>query len=281
MGVTQKIKLNILMLICVLTLSSCAEVNLASHVVKSALPAKQEGMYKVGNPYKIGNKTYYPKVDYKYKETGIASWYGPGFHKKQTANGEIYNQYDITAAHRTLPLPSIVKVTNLENGRSLKIRVNDRGPYAHNRIIDLSKRSAELLGVIGKGTAKVRVEVVEKESRQIANAARKGEIVQQHQYAQVSESIKYAAENRVQAQQHNPKAGGIFVHAGSFKELDNAHKIIHKYKDYGTSQIATVQVNDSHFHRVLIGPFDTVDKASDVLQSIAATGGDGKVIQFD
>jgi len=158
--------------------SSCTELELGSHIAKS-IPFPSDatdkiGYFKVGNPYKIKGRTYTPYEKYNYTETGIASWYGPGFHGKLTANGEIFNQNELTAAHRTLQLPSIVRVTNLENGRSIIVRVNDRGPFAHNRVIDLSKKAAETIGMIKKGTARVRVDVMEKESRQVAQAARNG-----------------------------------------------------------------------------------------------------------
>lgn len=120
--------------------------------------------YKIGDPYNIKGKRYYPKEDLNYSETGIASWYGPNFHAKQTANGERYNQYAMTAAHRTLPLPTVVKVTNLENGRSVIVRINDRGPFAKNRIIDLSYGAAKKLGMIKQGTAKVKVEKLRQET---------------------------------------------------------------------------------------------------------------------
>lgn len=156
-------------------LAGCAETQLAVHGVKrlggQSQPV-QVGNYKIGNPYEIAGQWYYPAVDYEYNETGIASWYGPKFHGKKTANGEIFDQYEVSAAHRTLPLPSIVRVTNLENGKSLKVRVNDRGPFAHGRIIDMSRRAAQLLGFEKQGTAKVLVEIVETESRQIAAVAR-------------------------------------------------------------------------------------------------------------
>ncbi|MBK8212088.1 MAG: septal ring lytic transglycosylase RlpA family protein [Rhodospirillales bacterium] len=126
--------------------------------------------YKVGKPYQIKGVWYYPQVDYGYIEEGIASWYGPGFHGKATANGESYDMNDLTAAHRTLPMPSIVRVTNLENGRSLKLKVNDRGPFARERIIDVSRRASQLLGFHMQGTTPVRVEIVEDESRQLAAA---------------------------------------------------------------------------------------------------------------
>src|SRR5947199_2745111 len=115
------------------------------------------GSYRVGKPYQIGDSWYYPHEQPSYDETGVASWYGPTFYGKPTANGEIYDGVGLTAAHRTLPLPVNVRVTNLENGKSLVVRVNDRGPFAQGRIIDVSKRAAELLGFYAKGTAKVRV----------------------------------------------------------------------------------------------------------------------------
>lgn len=160
-------------------ISSCAELELASHTAKQVKAPvtstpKSSGNYKVGKPYEIRGIWYYPKVDYNYSETGIASWYGPGFHGRKTANGEIYDQYALTAAHRTLPLPSMVRVTNLGNGRSIKVRLNDRGPFANNRIIDLSRHSAELLGFRVQGTAKVKVEILEEESRQLAALAQRG-----------------------------------------------------------------------------------------------------------
>lgn len=126
------------------------------------------GVYKVGSPYQVNGIWYYPAVDYSYVETGIASWYGEDFHGKATANGEPYDMNALTAAHRTLPMPSMVRVTNLENGRQIKLRVNDRGPFANNRIIDVSRRGAQLLGFDRQGTARVRVEILDDESRQLA-----------------------------------------------------------------------------------------------------------------
>lgn len=159
----------------VLSLSACSETKLASHYAKKAMGTSQGPTpYKVGNPYKVGGDWYYPKEDYNHSETGIASWYGPDFHGKRTANGETYDQYELTAAHRTLPMPSLVRVTNLENGRAVVVRINDRGPFARGRVIDVSRRAADLLGFVGRGTARVRVEVLERESRQMAEAARRG-----------------------------------------------------------------------------------------------------------
>lgn len=121
---------------------------------------KGGGRYVVGKPYKIAGKWYHPELDEDYEAVGLASWYGPTFHGRQTANGEVFDQDALTAAHTTMPLPSYARVTNLKNGRSVVVRVNDRGPFHDNREIDLSKRAAELLDFKGRGTAKVRVQYV-------------------------------------------------------------------------------------------------------------------------
>lgn len=160
-----------------LILSGCAETEFLANTAKQAKGASRggpTGSYKVGNPYQIGGVWYYPKEDWDYTETGIASWYGPGFHGRTTANGEIFDENEVTAAHRTLPLPSIVRVTNLTNGRSVVVRVNDRGPFAHGRIIDMSRRSAQLLGFERQGTAKVRVEILPEDTRRDQMVARGG-----------------------------------------------------------------------------------------------------------
>jgi rare lipoprotein A len=121
---------------------------------------KGGGMYHVGPPYTVGGRTYYPEDNPHYQATGLASWYGDDFHGRLTANREIFDRNGITAAHTTLPLPSYARVTNLSNGRSLIVRINDRGPYHGNRIIDVSSRAAQLLGFQSSGTAWVKVEYV-------------------------------------------------------------------------------------------------------------------------
>ena len=119
---------------------------------------KGGGVYRVGEPYEIGGTWYYPREDKAYNRVGKASWYGELFHGRRTANGEIYDMDRLSAAHPTLPLPTYARVTNLNNGRSIVVRVNDRGPYANDRIIDLSRRSADVLGFRGNGVATVRVQ---------------------------------------------------------------------------------------------------------------------------
>lgn len=118
------------------------------------------GYRKLGKPYQVAGKWYTPRHDEDYEETGVASWYGDRFHASRTANGETYDMNALTAAHRTLPMPSLVKVTNLENGRSVVVRVNDRGPFKKGRIIDLSAKAAHELQFARKGTTKVHVKYV-------------------------------------------------------------------------------------------------------------------------
>ena len=159
-----------------LLVSGCAEtqflISSTKHLQRGQTP---DGIYKIGNPYQIEGVWYYPAEDWEYDETGIASWYGPGFHGKNTANGESYDQNELTAAHRTLPMPSFVRVVNLENGRSIVLRVNDRGPFAKGRIIDVSRRGAQLLGFEGKGTARVRVQILAERSLAVKQALQGGD----------------------------------------------------------------------------------------------------------
>ncbi|UYO01311.1 MAG: septal ring lytic transglycosylase RlpA family protein [Devosia sp.] len=129
-------------------------------VTSNPNPPKGGGRYQVGKPYTVRGKTYVPQHDPNYAASGSASWYGADFHGRRTANGEIFSANAITAAHPTLPLPSYVRVTNTGNGRSVIVRVNDRGPYVSGRIIDLSYRAASMLGYVNNGSASVHVEYV-------------------------------------------------------------------------------------------------------------------------
>jgi rare lipoprotein A len=141
---------------------------------RSSSGAGQTGSYKVGAPYKIDGVWYTPQEEFNHTETGVASWYGPGFHGKSTANGERYDQSERTAAHRTLQMPAVVRVTNLENGRSTVVRINDRGPFARSRIIDLSRSAADELDVVRMGTARVRIDQLPTESQAVKEVAMNG-----------------------------------------------------------------------------------------------------------
>ncbi len=133
--------------------------------------AAVKGGYKIGVPYTIRGVKYYPREDFEYDKTGLASWYGDPFHGRKTASGEIFNKWAMTAAHKTLQMPSLVEVTNLENGRKLVLRINDRGPFVSGRIIDLSRGAARKLGVEKTGVARVRVRVLKKESQRMKQLA--------------------------------------------------------------------------------------------------------------
>ncbi len=169
----------IVSLFAITTLAACA-------------PQKMPGM-KIGNPYVVEGKSYYPSYDANYDKTGEASWYGPGFHGKYTASGEVYDQHDYTAAHPTLPMPSLVRVTNLATGKSLIVRINDRGPFAANRIIDLSKDSARALGI--RGVARVRVQFLEKETQEYVAMVKQNDnrIISMADYNERADLIKKSA----------------------------------------------------------------------------------------
>ena len=121
---------------------------------------KGGGTYRVGKPYVVAGRTYVPEEDVNYRAEGLASWYGDDFHGRLTANGEVFDMGSLTAAHPTLPMPCYARVTNMSNGKSLIVRVNDRGPYHGNRLIDVSNKAAELLEFKGNGVARVRVDYV-------------------------------------------------------------------------------------------------------------------------
>lgn len=138
-----------------------SESDYSPRVVKAGQPVpKGGGVYKIGRTYTIKGQTFHPREDEGYDRTGVASWYGDDFHGRLTANGEVYDMHALSAAHPTLPMPTYVRVTNLQNDRSVVVRVNDRGPFARGRIIDLSKRTAEVLDFKRDGTAQVRVQFV-------------------------------------------------------------------------------------------------------------------------
>lgn len=156
-----------------LALANCSSSKLASNidpkwgvsasprVVEAGAPVpKGGGVYRVGKPYTVAGRMYVPEENPTYSATGLASWYGDDFHGRYTANGEVFDMESITAAHPTLPLPSYVRVTNLANRKSIVVRVNDRGPYVGNRLIDLSVKTAKLLGFHSNGVARVKVDYI-------------------------------------------------------------------------------------------------------------------------
>lgn len=217
----------------------------------SVAPPKSAGTYKVGNPYQIAGKWYYPSDDPHYQETGTASWYGPTFHGKSTANGEQFNENDVTAAHRTLPMPSYVEVTNLENGRKLVVRVNDRGPFAKDRIIDLSRRSAQLLGVEQAGTARVHVKRIYPTGQPPAVVA----VAPPPPPAPVTVATV--------------PVGDIFVQVAALSDRGRASSLAAELTRFGVSNISSTGTG---FYRVRVGPFADEASAAAVLAQLQAAG---------
>ena len=258
-------------------LASCAETRLVLHATKklSNKPETTTGTYKVGKPYRIKGVWYHPKVDYSYKETGTASWYGPNFHNRRTANGQIFDMNAISAAHRTLPLPSIVQVTNLKNGRSLKVLVNDRGPFVHGRIIDLSRRAAQLLGFERAGIARVRVELIPQESRRVALLAG-AKFKHQSRATQPPTPVKLATLPVTQqiTLKKLPMSGKtrLFVQAGSYVRRDLARQTEKLLVPIGPTQIVEATIGKRLFYRVRLGPMATVNDGDRILDAVVRTG---------
>lgn len=264
--------------------------------------------YKIGAPYQIDGVWYYPAEDFSYDETGIASWYGEDFHGKYTANGEVFNLNALTAAHRTLPMPSIVQVTNLENGRSIRLRVNDRGPFVRNRIIDVSRRAAQLLGFEAQGTAKVRVKILVPESIQVASLARRNggdgkapvatlaaaprervavESLPPTPGVQVASTTLPPTPPTVTAPAAPPpapprlsetvvqmpvKATQIYIQAGAFARADNALRVKNRLDPLGPVKVLGARVNGIDLYRVRLGPLPNVDAADKMLDRVVAAG---------
>ena len=306
-----------------------------------------EGVYKVGKPYKVNGVWYFPKEDYNYDEVGYASWYGSDFHNKRTANGEVFDMNMLSAAHKTLPLPSVVRVTNLQNGRSIILRVNDRGPFVNDRMLDVSKKAAQLLGFKDQGTTKVRVELLPEESMTVASlaqntsytgpekisAAESGDVVvteelkdaggsqaigydlpggtlegeqtlfdgkplesisrkesentmsvisEQDYNRQLEESLRSEASTAQKTSMRSSptqtfKSTGslkkIYIQAGAFGHMDNAHRVTQSLRSAGTTSIAQVKTaRGSALYKVRVGPFNSVDQAKGALEKVVSLG---------
>ncbi|MCE2510529.1 MAG: septal ring lytic transglycosylase RlpA family protein [Alphaproteobacteria bacterium] len=259
-------------------LTACAETEFVLHTAKHLGDSKPTPIYKVGDPYQIDGVWYRPAIDYSYVETGVASWYGADFHNRPTANGEIYNMELVSAAHRTLPLPSVVRVTNLENGRSLKVRVNDRGPFARGRIIDMSKRGAELLGFRDQGTAKVRVEILAGESRQLAGIAPSATpepapppvILASAEPKPAPTETVSPPEPVVTTELVAPTQ--LFIQAGAFSRYESATNVRSRLETLGETNVTPVTVGDLELYRVRLGPLANVEEADAKLSEVVKAG---------
>jgi rare lipoprotein A len=292
--------------------AACASTPPPGHV---QLPPNA-GVYKVGNPYQIDGTWYYPHEQPDYDETGIASWYGPTFYGHHTANGEMYNGDELTAAHRTLPMPVNVRVTNLDNGRSIIVRVNDRGPYAKGRIIDLSEAAARELDMIRNGTARVRVTYVgradvngapppqtppeivaavpaaptakiDTSALGVVPGATVAPPVQVASMPQPSADYSVPApppETPVTGQVQKvpvPAVTHLYVQVGAFSSQANAMRLQARFSDAGNLEVSPITRNGKPLFRVRSGPYDNVADADAALAKLSSLGSNDAQIVVD
>ncbi len=239
----------------------------ANHTAR--LPSGQGGYHKTGKSYKVRGHRYYPLATADgYNETGTASWYGTKFHGKKTANGERYDMYAMSAAHKTLPLPTMVRVTNLNNGRSVVVRVNDRGPFAKGRLIDLSYAAAKTLAYDHAGTAPVRVEVLGN-TRAAYNHKKASNPVQNTPIQRVSLP---RSETTPSALTGNNR-GMMYIQLGAFASRNNAKQLQTSLQDeYPSVQVYTKNGGYSELYRVRVGPFHDVKNIENKVLSLQEQG---------
>ncbi len=222
-----------LLCLAVAAMAGCGKRSVSGTQVTSP-PATTAPSAPGTKPYTVMGQTYYPlQSGHGYVEEGVASWYGKDFHGKKTANGEVYDMHGMTAAHKVLPFGTQLRVTNLDNNRTIVVRVNDRGPFVANRIIDLTRTGAEQLDMIGPGTARVRLESV-------------GSIP-----GQVGADL----------------TGNFYVQIGSFSVRDNAHNLAKSLQLKGLPS-RVVYVPDLNFHRVQVGPYTSLAAAENAASSL-------------
>jgi rare lipoprotein A len=278
-----------------------------------APPEPAKGGYLLGAPYQIGGNWYYPAADFTYDETGIATVYGADGNKKVTANGDAFDQNVASGAHHTLALPSVVQVTNLDNGRSIELRINDRGPPVANRILELSRRAALLLGVDQSGTAKVRVRMLVTESIQAQSIAKHnggataedapppavphGDVREETLPPPGSNAppqpvpptpqpapvpISAAPPPAVPPEQISlvPVGGSrIFIQAGAYSSGSNAQRMKARLDGLGTVTVALARINGVDVYRVRIGPIASIGEADRLLgRAVGAGASDAKIV---
>lgn len=237
----------------ILVLAGCGGPAYNSRVHHTPQNSHMKGWQK---PYTVNGRTYYPLATASgYSQKGVASWYGPDFHGKKTSNGETYDMHRMTAAHKTLPMGAMVRVENLDTGKSAVVRVNDRGPFVDDRVIDLSYAAATKLGVVGPGTARVRV-----------TAIGDGE----HSAAEVED---------VAAAQPT----GFSVQIGSFSQMENARQLSREVQPvFGSSRVSEVNVEGRTYYRVLAGYFPLRHNAESARERLLSLGYSGsRVIILD
>jgi rare lipoprotein A len=279
-----------------------------------AAPAEPgKGSYVLGAPYQAGGTWYYPAADFSYDETGFATVYGADGNKSTTTNGDVFDPNIASGAHHTLALPSIVQVTNLDNGRSIQLRLNDRGPPVPNRILELSRRAAQLLGVDQSGTAKVRIRVLVTESIQAQSIAKHngggvaedvpappavprgtlheetlpppGSDAQPQPVSKPPPPPRVAAEPPpavpVEAVSLVPVRTNqqIFIQAGAFSNGDNARRMKSRLDPLGPVTVGLARINGVDVFRVRLGPIGSIGEADRLLsRAVGAGAADAKIV---
>ncbi len=241
------------------------------HNVPDAVPSKQ-ARSRYGNPesYVVHGKRYYTlRTSAGFTERGIASWYGNPFHGQRTSSGEIYDMYRMTGAHKQVPLPTFVQVTNLDNGRTATLKINDRGPFADNRVIDLSYAAALKLGVVAKGTAFVEIRALD-EHGQVSDEARLGPFPA----PATSVPAPERAAAPVAPTPSLPTLSGMYLQIGAYAERGNAEKISRQLVPVITTgvEIREISSNNRVFYRVQIGPLPSTERADQVVAALKKLG---------
>ena len=293
---------NIFFFIFLFLIQGCtSSIEVAANLGKKYLIPKEEKkyiqkpIYKIGKKYNVAGKYYYPKKDLYYNKTGIASWYGPKFHGKLTANGEIYNQYALTAAHKTLPLPSAVKVTNLKNNKSIVLRINDRGPFVNDRIIDLSSKAADILDLKREGTGLVRVQILKDKSLYLEKLARRGIFPEIEDLKEaelpnitipkkVAVKIKDTKNQKIVSKKINynlknfNKEYKIYIKLASFSSNKNAEIMKKKVSYIDKVKIYKIFKANKVLFQVKAGPFSKVEKVDELYSLLLKKGMQGTKI---
>ena len=269
-------------------LPACAQLQFGAELAKQGKRTAAGGIYKVGKPYKIAGEWYYPRENTKYNNIGIASWYGPKFQGRRTANGEIFDMNLLTAAHPTLPMPVMVQVTNLENGRSMKLRVNDRGPFKKIREIDLSRRAAEILGFKDKGTARVRVKYLHRaplynQRGQLISGDESDSFVFDKPYTPTRDRYVSAAPitevetKSLDGQDLSSKKSVLpkqkdYVQLGVFSRKDSAEALRQKLGQIGQIEVSELTSGGRQLYRVRVGPVNSRVDANILVDDVLYNG---------
>ncbi|MGD8407833.1 MAG: septal ring lytic transglycosylase RlpA family protein [Thiohalophilus sp.] len=247
----------------------------AAHI-PNAVP-RVEPRSRYGNPdsYVVNGQRYYVKTSsVGYAQRGMASWYGKKFHGHRTSNGETYDMYGMTAAHKTLPLPTYAEVTNLNNGRKIIVRINDRGPFHPDRIIDLSYAAARKLDMTGSGTVPVMVRAIDPRQPTTPVQAKSSEASSRYVAAQMGRLPEKSSPQTLPDTVSTPDSGtDIFIQVGAFSSRDNAEQLRNRLnQEFQGLHVAAAFHDETRLYRVRIGPLESRQQADQLMEQILRSG---------